>query len=103
LARIVDVRAAEIEAELIADGSRHAFKRSKNPSNQGPAPELDWAWALTVHKAQGSQSPIAIVPVWDCWLNVKNLIYTAIARGKSQVAIVGNRADLFRAIKNTWR
>ena len=54
--------------------------------------ELEQAYAVTVHKSQGSEYPTVIIPV--SWfppvLATRSLIYTAITRGKSQVIIVGN-------------
>ena len=54
--------------------------------------ELEQAYAVTVHKSQGSEYPAVIIPV--SWfppvLATRSLIYTAITRGKSQVIIVGN-------------
>jgi ATP-dependent exoDNAse (exonuclease V) alpha subunit len=61
---------------------------------------VDWAWCLTIHKFQGSQAPVIIMPVWDCFLNVKNLIYTGLTRGQKQVNILGDREVLFEGIRN---
>lgn len=62
---------------------------------------LDLAYALTVHKSQGSEYSIVIVPVLKehTFMLTRNLIYTAITRGKSKVFLVGNRWALERAIK----
>ncbi len=54
--------------------------------------EIEHAYAVTVHKSQGSEYPIVIIPM--TWfppvLATRSLIYTAITRGKKQVYIVGN-------------
>ena len=54
--------------------------------------ELEQAYAVTVHKSQGSEYPVVIIPV--SWfppvLATRSLIYTAITRGKERVIIVGN-------------
>lgn len=54
--------------------------------------EIEHAYAVTVHKSQGSEYPIVIIPM--TWfppvLATRSLIYTAITRGKRQVYIVGN-------------
>jgi len=62
---------------------------------------LDLAYALTVHKAQGAEYPIVIVPVLKAhsFMLNRNLIYTAITRGKSRVFLVGSKWALMRAIK----
>ena len=57
--------------------------------------ELELAYAITVHKSQGSEYPIVIMPVYNCppMLMTRNLLYTAITRGKNMVLLVG-RADV---------
>lgn len=64
---------------------------------------LDLAYALTVHKAQGTECPVVIVPVLKehSFMLTRNLIYTAITRGKSKVILIGNSWALERAIKKT--
>jgi exodeoxyribonuclease V alpha subunit len=55
------------------------------------ADELDLAYAITIHKSQGSEYPAVILPVWQGprMLLTRNLIYTAVTRAKSLVALVG--------------
>jgi exodeoxyribonuclease V alpha subunit len=57
------------------------------------------AYAVTVHKSQGSEFSTVIIPM--SWfppaLATRNLIYTAVTRGKRQVIIVG-RGDYFNAM-----
>lgn len=67
-----------------------------------PYPQLDeieLAYAVTVHKSQGSEFPVVILPM--TWfppaLAVRNLLYTAITRGKERVYIVG-RQDYLNAM-----
>ncbi len=62
---------------------------------------VDLAYALTVHKAQGAEYPIVIIPVLKehAFMLNRNLIYTAITRGKSRVFLVGNHWALERSIK----
>lgn len=64
---------------------------------------LDLAYALTVHKSQGSEYPIVIIPVLKehSYMLTRNLVYTAITRGKSKVFLIGNCWALERAIKKT--
>jgi exodeoxyribonuclease V alpha subunit len=63
--------------------------------------ELDLAYALTVHKSQGSEFPWAIVVVHSAhtYMLTRNLLYTGITRAKKGVIIVGNRAGLRAAIE----
>ncbi len=53
--------------------------------------ELELAYAITVHKSQGSEYPIVIIPVYNCppMLMTRNLLYTAITRAKNMVVLVG--------------
>ena len=57
--------------------------------------ELDLAYAITVHKSQGSEYPVVIIPMYYCapMLMARNLFYTAVTRAKSMVILVG-RSDI---------
>ena len=52
---------------------------------------VDLAYAITVHKAQGSQFKRVIVPVTRSRLLDRTLIYTALTRGIEQVVFIGDR------------
>lgn len=64
--------------------------------------ELEPAFAVTVHKAQGSEFPIVVIPM--SWfppvLATRNLIYTAITRAKEAVVIVGMQRYLNAMVDN---
>ncbi len=64
---------------------------------------LDLAYAISIHKSQGSEYPAVIVPVSleHKFMLSRNLIYTAITRGKSKVFFVGQRRVLRDALSNT--
>jgi len=57
--------------------------------------ELELAYAITVHKSQGSEYPVVIIPMYACppMLMTRNLLYTAVTRAKRMVILVG-RADI---------
>ena len=61
--------------------------------------EIELAYAVTVHKSQGSEFETVFIPM--SWfppaLATRNLIYTAVTRGKKNVVIVG-RGDYFNAM-----
>lgn len=61
--------------------------------------ELEHAYAITVHKSQGSEYPIVILPAFSCaqMLLTRNLLYTAVTRAQSMVIIVG-RADIVQTM-----
>ena len=53
--------------------------------------ELELAYAITVHKSQGSEYPIVIIPMYSCppMLKTRNLLYTAVTRARRMVILVG--------------
>lgn len=57
--------------------------------------ELDLAYAITVHKSQGSEYPVIIIPMYTCapMLMTRNLLYTAVTRARQMVILVG-RSDI---------
>lgn len=54
--------------------------------------ELELSYAVTVHKSQGSEYPVVILPIVDCpgQLMYRNLLYTAVTRARRLLIIVGN-------------
>ncbi|MBP5209296.1 MAG: AAA family ATPase, partial [Clostridia bacterium] len=54
--------------------------------------EIEHAYAITVHKSQGSEYPIVILPLCRCapLLRTRNLFYTALTRAKEMVIMVGS-------------
>lgn len=66
--------------------------------------ELDLAYAATVHKSQGSEFPVVIVPVYDApyMLVSRNILYTAVTRAKRLVVLVG-REDIIRKMVDNDR
>ncbi|MBQ8398303.1 MAG: ATP-dependent RecD-like DNA helicase [Clostridia bacterium] len=64
--------------------------------------ELEHAYAITVHKSQGSEYPIVILPAFSCaqMLQTRNLLYTAVTRAQSMVIIVGYREIVQRMVDN---
>ena len=54
--------------------------------------EVDLAYAVTVHKSQGSEFPAVIIPAWRFppMLMARNLLYTAVTRGKKLVLLIGD-------------
>jgi exodeoxyribonuclease V alpha subunit len=64
--------------------------------------EIELAYAVTVHKSQGSEFPIVIMPV--SWfppvLATRNLLYTAVTRGKKAVILVGSEDKMHAMVDN---
>ena len=66
--------------------------------------ELEHAWAVTVHKSQGSEYPFVIIPVYNAppLLLIRNLLYTAVTRAQRMVILVG-REDVIRTMVDNNR
>jgi len=64
--------------------------------------EIVLAYAISVHKSQGSEYPAVVIPVTTqhYMLLQRNLVYTAVTRGKQLVVMVGSRKALRLAIEN---
>ncbi len=64
--------------------------------------ELEPAFAVTIHKSQGSEFPVVIVPIFPGpqVLMTRNLLYTAVTRARSLVILVGNKDYLDVMINN---
>jgi exodeoxyribonuclease V alpha subunit len=63
--------------------------------------ELTYAYAVSIHRAQGSEYPCVVIPVTtSAWLMLqRNLLYTAVTRAKRMVVLVGNRRALAKAVR----
>lgn len=66
--------------------------------------ELEHAWAVTVHKSQGSEYPFVIVPMYSAppLLLTRNLLYTAVTRARRMVILVG-REDIVQTMVDNNR
>ncbi len=64
--------------------------------------EVEPAYAMTVHKSQGSEFDIVVIPLYDAppMLLYRNLLYTAVTRAKKLAVLVGNEAILRRMVDN---
>ncbi len=64
--------------------------------------ELELAYAVTVHKSQGCEFPVAVMPVaWFApMLATRNLLYTAVTRAKEGVVLVGREDRLRQMVDN---
>lgn len=64
--------------------------------------ELELAYAITIHKSQGSEFTTVIIPITTQHFTMlfRNLIYTGLTRGKKLVVFVGSRKALSMAVRN---
>jgi exodeoxyribonuclease V alpha subunit len=62
--------------------------------------DLDLAWACTIHKSQGSEYPAVVVPLASAhWRMLRrNLLYTAVTRGRRVVVLLGQRRAIEQAV-----
>jgi exodeoxyribonuclease V alpha subunit len=67
----------------------------------GELDELVLCYATTIHKSQGSEYPVVVIPIatQHYMMLRRNLIYTGITRGKKLVVLVGQKRALAMAIK----
>jgi exodeoxyribonuclease V alpha subunit len=63
--------------------------------------ELTHAYAVSIHRSQGSEYPCVVVPLTtSAWLMLqRNLLYTAVTRAKQMVVLVGSRRALAKAVR----
>jgi len=64
--------------------------------------ELEHAYAITVHKSQGSEYPMVILPLFKYFdkLYFRNLLYTAVTRAKDLLVIVGDEMAVMKMVNN---
>jgi exodeoxyribonuclease V alpha subunit len=64
--------------------------------------EVSLAYAITIHKSQGSEFPVVVMPLamQQFLLLQRNLIYTGVTRGKCMVVLIGQKKALETAVRN---
>jgi len=77
------------------DGESHTFER-------GEFGDLALAYAISIHKSQGSEYPVVVIPLLKAHFMMlqRNLLYTAITRGRKKVYLVGEPAAYGMAVRN---
>ena len=68
----------------------------------GELDEIALAYAITIHKSQGSEFPAVVIPLatQHYMLLQRNLIYTGVTRGKRLLVLIGQRKALGIAVRN---
>ena len=89
----IDAEAGTFTADF--DGDIHTFGR-------GEFNDLALAYSVSIHKSQGSEYPVVIIPLLKAHFMMlqRNLIYTAITRGRKKVFIIGEPAAYAMAVRN---
>ena len=67
--------------------------------------DVQLAYAISIHKSQGSEYPAVIIPISRRHQHMlgRNLIYTAITRGRNRVVVAGDRKSLENGIRAEWK
>ncbi len=93
---VTRVHPASGALEVDFDGDPQRFER-------GEFADLALAYAISIHKSQGSEYPVVIVPLLKGHFLMlqRNLLYTAITRGKRKVFLVGEPAAYGMAVRNS--
>ena len=94
---IMRIDTSEQNVSVLFDDAREAVY------DYGMLDELDLAYCISIHKSQGSEFPVVILPLagGPPMLMTRNLLYTAITRARHQVAILGRRESVLRMASNT--
>ncbi|HEY9827409.1 MAG TPA: ATP-dependent RecD-like DNA helicase [Stenomitos sp.] len=92
-----------VSIDLEAQEITVCFDRKEVVYDRPDLNEIDLAWATTIHKSQGSEYPVVILPLFmqhSRMLN-RNLIYTGLTRAQKLAIIVGPQRAIGLAVKQT--
>lgn len=94
IGRIAEIDQAERKVRVRFDGRLVTY-------DYGELDELALSYAITVHKSQGSEYPVVIVPIHTQHYVMlqRNLLYTAVTRSRKLVVLVGTREALHLAVR----
>jgi len=95
IGRIEEIDLAEKEMTILFDDRRVIYDCSE-------LEDLEHAYAVTVHKSQGSEYPIVILPMCSAasMLLSRNLLYTAVTRAQNMVILVGREEIVREMVAN---
>ncbi|MCH2388966.1 MAG: ATP-dependent RecD-like DNA helicase, partial [Opitutales bacterium] len=93
-----------IESVNLEDGSLSVdFDRRSVQYQKTDLIDLALAYAVSIHKSQGSEYPVVIIPLLKAHFMMlqRNLIYTAVTRGRKKAIIVGDPAAFAMAVRSS--
>jgi exodeoxyribonuclease V alpha subunit len=96
IGRILSIDETERTLKAVFDGRQVTYE-------EADLDELALAYACSIHKSQGSEYPCVVIPLHTQHFVMlkRNLLYTAITRGRTLVVIVGTKRALSTAVKNS--
>ncbi len=92
----IDPQTGEVVV-LFEDGRECVYPRTE-------LVQLSLAYAITIHKSQGSEFDIVVIPIiaGTSMILTRNLIYTAVTRAKKMVVLVGEKKNLKQMVANVY-
>ncbi len=91
---ITEINTKEEYIEVVFDDVTARYSKQE-------AADLTLAYAITVHKSQGSEYPCVVMPIYSAFtMENRNILYTAITRAKSLVVLIGDGKALQRFVSN---
>jgi exodeoxyribonuclease V alpha subunit len=89
----IDKEQEELQVDFYGKSVLYAFEELD---------EISLAYATSIHKSQGSEYPVVVIPLHTSHYLMlhRSILYTAVTRGKELVVLVGSKRALFMAIKN---
>lgn len=94
--RITNINEEERQLEIQYDDDKHAWYTYQELD------QIEHAYSITVHKSQGSEFDVVILPITanSPMLLTRNLLYTAITRAKKLLIVIGGNSVIEKMIEN---
>lgn len=98
MGKIEEINTEISSMTIVFDDGRRAFY------SYAELDEIVLSYAITVHKSQGSEFPVVIIPVMggSPLLMNKNLLYTAVTRAKRMVVLIGKSSNIYYMVKKQY-
>lgn len=92
----IDLQTGEVTV-LFEDGRKSVYPRTN-------LTELVLSYAITIHKSQGSEFDVVVIPIVSgaSMILTRNLLYTAVTRAKKLVVLVGSKFNIKRMVDNNY-
>lgn len=89
----------------VPEGIKILIDNKEVTYNDEQLENIELAYAISIHKSQGSEYSGVIIPITSehSFILNRNLVYTAITRGKSKVCLIGERSTFKSTVKNDFK